>query len=39
MRSKAGKQEDGYCRENGILVHIKLVDPQKQLYRMVAPSC
>ena len=39
MRSKAGKQEDGYCRENGVLVHVKLVDSQKELSRIVVPSC
>ena len=38
MRSKVGKQEGGYCRENGVLVHVKLVDPQKELYRIVVPS-
>ena len=31
MRSKAGKQEDGYCWENGVLVHVKLVEPQKEI--------
>ena len=39
MRSKAGKQEDGYCWENSVLVHVNLVDAQKELSRMVVPSC
>ena len=37
MRSKARKQEDGYC--SGVLVHVKLGDPQKELSRIVVPSC
>ena len=39
MSNKAAKQEDGYCWENGVLVHVKLVEPQKELSRIVVPSC
>ena len=35
MGSKAEKQEDSYCRKNGILVHVKLVDLKRSCLELL----
>ena len=39
MRRKAEKREDGYLWEDGVLVHVKLVDPRREWMRVVVPYC
>ena len=39
MRRKAEKREDGYLWEDGVLVHVKLVDPGREWTRVVVPYC
>ena len=38
MRRKAEKREDGYLWQDGVLVHVKLVDPGREWMRVV-PYC
>ena len=35
---KAGKREEGYCTDNGVLIHVKATNLGRELVRVVVPK-